>query len=292
MEGNYVYLQNYNYRSSEDNILIMKKLYYLCFAVLLLYCSCDSSIVVTCEVNEEDVIEVNKEDANEVKREYMEMSRPEDAYNYPVYPGTEEWANLKNGQEMKDACQVPVSVLKKQSTQAVIQALWDYPLLFETLHRYEYQLDFESFFLDNNAYKELLSRKDAGRCLFDRYISLVPDARYKISALELLISQEKILSQLDDIEKKALIKEVFEKDAIQQDDPQLANRMFRSTMWLLCGKVLLAAKYTPFIELADSNENLKEFLYSDSYVYMKQVYEDIPQIIINHCDHFTNPNLR
>ncbi|MDR2774303.1 MAG: hypothetical protein LBC19_06100 [Tannerella sp.] len=33
----------------------------------------------------------------------MNMERPEDSYNYHVYPGTEEWAKLSTGDEMPAA---------------------------------------------------------------------------------------------------------------------------------------------------------------------------------------------
>jgi len=82
----------------------------------------------------------------------MNMPRPTDSWNYPVYPGMDEWAKFESSQEMVDACQVPEKRLKKMSTQAVIQALWEYPFFTEPLHRYLYQKDFESLFLQNNAY--------------------------------------------------------------------------------------------------------------------------------------------
>jgi len=54
------------------------------------------------------------------------MERPSDSYNYPVYPGMKEWGNFKTNKEMLEACQVPAKTLKKMSTQAVIQALWEH----------------------------------------------------------------------------------------------------------------------------------------------------------------------
>jgi hypothetical protein len=40
-------------------------------------------------------------------------------------------APFKTGKEMEDACQVPADVLKNMSTQAVIQAIWEYPFFMD-----------------------------------------------------------------------------------------------------------------------------------------------------------------
>jgi hypothetical protein len=101
-----------------------------------------------------------------------EMPRPDDSYNYPVYPGMPEWSEFKTTEEMVAAIQVPENILKKMSTQAVIQAIWEYPLWFDVLCRLQYQLDFDGEFSNNNAYKELIKRADAGTSLLERLNSI------------------------------------------------------------------------------------------------------------------------
>ena len=58
---------------------------------------------------------------------YMGMDRPADSYNYPAYPGMDEWATFKTSDEMTAIQQVPDCLLSKMSTQAVIQAIWELP---------------------------------------------------------------------------------------------------------------------------------------------------------------------
>jgi hypothetical protein len=222
----------------------------------------------------------------------MNMPRPTDSYNYPVYPGMEEWSQFETVQEMIDACQVPVEVLKKLSTQAVIQAIWEYPFLLDVLHRYQYQMDFDATFLQNNAYNELIERADAGAVLLERLIlvnPVFPEARFEPKALELLISQPVFLSQLNDNAKKALIKTTLKNDNLREEDTVLTNN-FRATAWLLIGKTMQNANYAPFVEEINRSEILKWYLESKSHVYIDDISGEIPQLIIIYAEDYVNKN--
>ena len=235
--------------------------------------------------------------------DYMNMPRPADSYNYPVYPGMKEWEAFTTSQEMVDACQVPKTTLSKMSTQAVVQAIWEYPFLFEVFHRYEYQFDFEGIFSKNNAYMELVKRKDAGTALFERLTlvnPLTPLPRLESQALEILISQTAFLSQLNVSDKKKIIEIAFANDDSRQSSPDSDSyNHYRATTWLLIGRTMFAANYTPFVKAVKDNEKLKFFIdgwvpnqYSDSgkciYTYMESVYDDIPQAIISFGKNYLN----
>jgi hypothetical protein len=219
----------------------------------------------------------------------MNMPRPTDSYNYPIYPGTKEWADLKTGQEMLDACQIPVTILKKMTTQAVIQAIWEHPLLLEVLNRYQYQMDFESIFFQNNAYKELSERTDAGVSLLNRLELcdyLIPNAEKEPKVLEILMSQTLFLSQLNQDELKTLIEITLKNDELRQEDASLTNDSFRATAWLLIGRILFVAGYEPIIAEMENNEQIRLFLWSDTYCYLDAVYGNIPQIIIDYARNY------
>jgi hypothetical protein len=226
----------------------------------------------------------------------MNMPRPDDSYNYPVYPGMEEWAKFKTGQERLDACQIPTSTLEKMSTQAVVQAIWEHPLLLEIFHRYRYQGDFESMFSTNNAYMELAKRNDAGAALYERFLVVNPLTTYpgieELKTLELLISQPVFIAQLDDDQKKNVVKTAIEHDGLRQQDAAWADNTFAGSLrvitWLLVGRTMFAAGYTPLIEAANGNEHLKAFLEHKDYLYMKEEYGDIPQQIIELSNAYLN----
>jgi hypothetical protein len=218
-----------------------------------------------------------------------EILRPADAYDYPVVPGMAEWAALQTGQEMRDACQIPVEVLKQLSTQAVIQAIWEHPLTLDVLHRAQYQSDFESFFSSNNACRELSERRDAADCLLERLRRLVPDPefRYQPHILELIISQPAFLSRLSKEQKKALIVSTFETDSLRHINSETGRTLARDVSWLLVGRTLASLSYRPFTEDAKRNDALQSFLdgdRSDSYVNPR--VDEITRLIIEHAHNY------
>lgn len=42
-------------------------------------------------------------------------------WDYPVKPGTEEWNQLSNHQEMIDICQIPIDILQNISTKDLLK---------------------------------------------------------------------------------------------------------------------------------------------------------------------------
>ena len=239
---------------------------------------------------------------------YMNMPRPADSYNYPVYPGMKEWAAFKTSDEMVEACQVPKEKLSKMSTQALIQAIWEYPLKSEIFWAsgFTFLSSFENVFLENYAYLELIKRKDAGEALFER-LSLVnpltPFPQLESKVLELVVLQDVFLSQLSDNKKVKIVEFAFTHDDIRENDPAWVNSsltyLTRPVTWVLIGRAMVSAGYSPFIETVNDNAELKFFLngwqpdsYSVSgktgYVYMEPQYSSILQVIINFGESFIN----
>jgi hypothetical protein len=233
--------------------------------------------------------DLNYEEWISARVESMNIPRPKDSYNYPVYPGTAEWAKLTTSQELLDACQVPVDILKNQSTQAVIQAIWEYPFFIEPLHRHLYQQDFDSIFQPNNAYKELIKRTDAGQLLFERLVLVnpsVPEAKYEPQALELLISQPLFLSQLDAKAKKTVVNVALKNDSLRQKDITTSN-IFRNVTWLLIGRTIINAGYEPFIEVVNNDEQLETFFKTSEIHFHTEEESDIfIQLILFQSNNF------
>jgi hypothetical protein len=124
----------------------MKTLNYLFFIIFIAFLACKENAsfeeIPTEEIPAEEVPTSVAPKYSAVPKykallECMNMPRPADSYNYPVWLGMEEWAQFKTGQEMTDACQVPEDILKTMSTQAVIQVIWEYPFLTGLLHRFQ-----------------------------------------------------------------------------------------------------------------------------------------------------------
>lgn len=235
------------------------------------------------------------EDLIKCELESMNMPRPEGSYNYPVYPGMKEWATFKTTQEMVDACQVPIEVLKKQSTQEVIQAIWEYPFLFEISSSSDhYQMYFENVFFKNNAYNELILRSDAGSGLSERLTLVNVEmmcGRFLSRSLEIILSQPVFLSQLNDDQKKVVVKTAFRNDSLKEktnESPGMIYRI-REITWLLIGRTMFQANYPPFMEDVEKNTILRQFIEtSELRIQTMEEYLDIIQCIITHGENYIN----
>lgn len=231
---------------------------------------------------------------------YMNMQRPRGSYNYPVYPGTKKWTSFTTGQEMVDACQIPVKTLHKMSTQAVIQAIWEYPLLgdFFVFHGGTYQSTFENMFSSNNAYMEFCKRADAGVNLLERYVlvdPLTPMPRLASQILEILISQPVFLAQLSKTERKTLVETAFIKDDLRQKNLEhnSSARFNKHTTFLLISRVMVASNYIPYFNAVTSSEDLKAYndgwdLYGFGFSYMGDYLDNHIALIINFANNFLN----
>lgn len=226
-----------------------------------------------------------REEMLEVNENCMNMPRPVDSYDYPILPGSKEWASFTTGEEMREACQVPVSVLEKMSTHAVIQAILEHPQLFLLFHRYEYQLDLRMV-ASSNAYSELAERKDAVAALSERLFLANPLTKgsERVSmTLELLISQYVFLSQMNLTEMKKIVEVSLKNDNLRQKHFKLPPLQYdRLIALLLIGKIMVAAEYADFLDAVNSNDELKDFLDLEIYCYL--IHErnaGIPKIITN-----------
>ena len=195
---------------------------------------------------------------------YMNMPRPEDSYNFTMYPGSEEWDRLK----LQAHYQIPDCVLKKMSTQAVIQAVLEYPLnSFFILSRYgdeEYfETEYSTYF---NSCTELLKRKDAGAALLERLRLMHPDGysyQSKSLWLEWFFGHKIFLSQLKEAQKRQVVAICLRNYAIREDAWHEESDVVpphKVVTFLLIGRTMLAAKYAPFIKAMNDEEELRFFV--------------------------------
>ena len=204
---------------------------------------------------------------------------PADAYTYPIVPGSEKWNNLEP-EEIDIVFRIPENILNKMSTQAIIQAIIDCPVLVTGIFSdFQYQWRFEIAFTDNiqakipfgvNAYMELKERKDAAAALLDRLLFTDPitgistKPPFESQMVELLLSQTVFLSQVngyaDDI-----IRIVFGYDELRLKDSKLADDVLalkanEAIGSVLIGRTMIEAGYSPFVEAVNSNMHLKLYL--------------------------------
>ncbi|GHT79631.1 hypothetical protein AGMMS50262_23560 [Bacteroidia bacterium] len=193
----------------------------------------------------------------------MNMPRPADSYNYPVYLGTEEWARLQTYDERLAACRVPEYILKEMSTQAVIQALLESPLfpgLFLSYSSSIYRIGVDRILSEKiNPYNELKTRSDAGKCLLGRVL-LFDYATQDwpmlcISNMEICFAQDIFLNQLSETETKTAISITLHHDSIEYD----TKSSDRISSWILIFNILKSVQYSPFMEYLNQYEDLEYF---------------------------------
>jgi hypothetical protein len=141
-----------------------------------------------------------------------------DAYEFPVKPGTQDWYKLTNAAERIEACQIPDLLLLNMSTLGLVETCIKYPLIGEITAANNYIQAFNNILNFFNGFQELLARKDAGEKLLYKYKTMSPESyeRNKDSigiimnvfdymCIELLLSQDKILSSLNDSARYELL---------------------------------------------------------------------------------------
>ncbi|MDR3235310.1 MAG: hypothetical protein LBT48_01085 [Prevotellaceae bacterium] len=226
--------------------------------------------------------------------EWTNMERPADAYNYPAYPCMDEWGEIEGGyMGQRDACQIPEDIVKNMSTQALIQAFWEYPF-FSLLpgglradHKTAIE-DLDKYF--STAYNELKARQDAGVLMKERYLLLDPmnlalfHSIYVIS-FEVLISQPCFLSGMPLADKKELCAWLLYKDDLWQSDEDLANYHRRIT-YTLIGRIMQQGEYDPFLAEINTHSYLSTFLTND-YAW-GDFSEELETLVKGHAEEFLN----
>ncbi|WP_334072558.1 MULTISPECIES: hypothetical protein [Paenibacillus] len=122
----------------------MKKLFSLLMATILL---CSFSVNVF---------------ASEVAGDDLSQENSGVNFEYQITPDDPEWANLSSKREMLDVTRIPNDVLKKMTTEEVVNAVLDYPLVINIYAYDSYADGLKALAKDSDAFRELLTRDDAG----------------------------------------------------------------------------------------------------------------------------------
>lgn len=136
----------------------------------------------------------------------------------------DEWRSVENRMERGEKLQLSESMLEHMSTDALIEAVLDYPFFSDIYFFDNIQDGFKSMFSSFNGVQELAKRDDAGTVLLGRYCAeavpenVLPDfAEYHLIGLEILLSQDFIIDKLTSDEKELLVKEAATKYRLKSD---------------------------------------------------------------------------
>ena len=191
---------------------------------------------------------------------------PSDTYKYPILPGTPAWANLKTGDEMLQACQIPDSVLPTISTEGLIQSWLDMPLNNEIFMTNSLQKAIEYFIENFSGLRELVGRNDAADKLFKKYQSMNPACittfktdigqgsfTFLFSYIELPLAQDTILNKMTLDQKKDLMKEALQKYYSRIEYSTYYDVVSTDLSLYICARSMRNNQYQPFLNQVNSN---------------------------------------
>jgi len=195
------------------------------------------------------------------------------AYDYPIKPGTDKWKTLSGHPGMVEVCQIPTSVLRRLSTDGLIETVLTYPLIYDVWAYNTPQEGISAVISQFNGLQELLIRHDSGAKLLAKYTSMdiesirkdlsnleLVDYYYKVKIVEMVIAQQPIVSnlstnQIGDLVIQALAKGKQE----QQEDVFSVSSGVQITAWLI-SRALKQANYGLFLETFNEDNDLQIFV--------------------------------
>ncbi len=147
-------------------------------------------------------------------------------YEYPIVPGTSEWAELEDFPSKIEACQIPENILNNISTEALVETVLNYPL-FKIYFSYDKATLYDWYKNIFNGIQELETREDAGNYLLNFYQQenyrknrkSTQKQEDKSTYCEILLSEEKYLENLSENQLNDMEQILTEKLETETDPP-------------------------------------------------------------------------
>lgn len=95
-------------------------------------------------------------------------------YQFPVVPGTDKWFQLSSHVEKTQVCLIPNNILKKMTTEALVETVLSYPLLSDMFAYSTEKEGYDAVFKQFNGLSELSERPNAVEELTNVEKSLAP----------------------------------------------------------------------------------------------------------------------
>lgn len=125
-------------------------------------------------------------------------------FEYPITTSSEEWKEFTTRDQMIAATRIPEEILKDMTTEELVVALFEYPLLINVYAYNNNDVALRMFERDCDAFKELITRNDAAVVL-NKYFDTIPkDDFLGIKASEVFSSSEKIFNETAQYEEDLL----------------------------------------------------------------------------------------
>ncbi len=192
-------------------------------------------------------------------------------FNFPVKPGTKEWAVLKTERDRFNAMQIPGDLLSNMTTHALVGSCLNFPA-FGYITAYDnIQAGYIVLASKFNGLTELSKRNDAGKSLIEFYqiagnkgfepVQTNLDQLFwsiKLTWIELVLAQDNVIASMDKENKMCLLSIAQEKYNMKQLNVDFGNS-FQSTAFLI-GRLLHSLNLPDFESEYTQNSALRDFL--------------------------------
>jgi hypothetical protein len=221
-----------------------------------------------------------------------------DSYQYPIKPGTTEWAALGSLSARIQASIIPQQTLETISTSGLIESLLNYPFIQDYMVSNAMQTGFEFTKSQNPGFSELYGRSDIYNEFYDRYKlmsvscqNIYPPFRgndgvtqISFEVFELFIFQDDFLDELTEEQRSEIFKLVYEKLQLKTNNDYADN--FKLVSTAILGTIMYKNAYQPFVEECLSNQNLMYFIINipknQPSAYL------IPETTLGHAENYYN----
>lgn len=190
------------------------------------------------------------------KLESMNLPRPEDAYNYTVYPGLTggmySWESMTSQEEQIGYTQIPTMYVDSMSVPALVQAIWEHPFFPEIAEEGHYQAAFDATVAQLNVYKKLI-----GGCIYEEVYENLWE---RFCAVRLVEGEEQLPDALNVLMAQDILYN-FSYPARQELAFKLLLKGNPSPSELfLLGRAMQQVAYAPFVEAMNSDPKLRAFV--------------------------------
>ena len=165
----------------------------------------------------------------------IDESSAQNNYQYKITSDSAEWKTLNSHDEMVAACQIADDEIQEMTTDMLVLAYLNYPLLGDMYAYNSIETGFAALRKQCNVLDELLTREDVGEVLLKRYenIKLCDlDSSNRVSynefiapsALEILAAQPEIVNNTDDETFTAINDAIYKKCSAKSEEVYSATK--------------------------------------------------------------------
>lgn len=172
-------------------------------------------------------------------------------YDYPIKRGSTEWNSIKNYQNLRSVCQIPLDVVNQMTTEALLESVLNYPLLGDAFVFNTFQKGIDNLKINFNAFEALSNRSDLGKALINKYntvaskninsVALIAKGEHsvKLSFLELVSGQGFTNTTLTEDESITLMKTLIDNYNEKKKNGEIYGTLSLSTCVWALNKLLI-----------------------------------------------------